>query len=120
IEVGEPKIVWPALVERKNKIVKQLTGGVKQLLSGRGVDIHKGVATLTSANKIAIKGAAGTQEITTDHIVLATGADAWMPPGWKLDGERVIGSKEALDLTKQPKRLAVLGGGVVGSEFACF
>jgi dihydrolipoamide dehydrogenase len=120
IEVGEPKIVWPALVERKNKIVKQLTGGVKTLLSGRGVDIHKGVATLTSANKIAIKGATGTQEITTDHIVIATGADAWMPPGWKLDGERVIGSKEALDLTHQPKRMAILGGGVVGSEFACF
>jgi dihydrolipoamide dehydrogenase len=120
IEVGEPKIVWPALVERKNKIVKQLTGGVKQLLSGRGVDIHRGTAAFTSANTLAIAGATGTQEISSDHVVIATGAGAWMPPGWSLDGERVIGSKEALDLTKQPRRLAVLGGGVVGSEFACF
>ena len=121
IEVGEPKIVWPALVERKNKIVKQLTGGVKQLLAGRGVDIHRGVATLASANKIVVAPAAGgALELTTDHIVLATGAQAWMPPGWALDGERVIGSKEALDLTAQPKRIAILGGGVVGSEFACF
>ncbi len=121
IEVGEPKIVWPALVERKNKIVKQLTGGVKQLLAGRGVDIHHGVATLTGANRIAVAAAAGgALELTTDHVVLATGAHAWMPPGWALDGERVIGSKEALDLTRQPKRIAILGGGVVGSEFACF
>jgi dihydrolipoamide dehydrogenase len=121
IEVGEPKIVWPALVERKNKIVKQLTGGVKQLLAGRGVDIHRGVATLTSVNRIAVAlKDGGAQELTTDNIVLATGASAWMPPGWALDGERVIGSKEALDLTHQPKRVAVLGGGVVGSEFACF
>ncbi len=121
IEVGEPKIVWPALVERKNKIVKQLTGGVQQLLKGRGVDIHRGVATLTSANRMAVAlGAGGTQEITTDHVVLATGASAWMPPGWSLDGERVIGSKEALELSHQPKRVAILGGGVVGSEFACF
>ncbi len=121
IEVGEPRIAWPALVERKNKIVKQLTGGVKQLLAGRGVDIHRGVATLTSANRIAVRAKDGaTQELGTDHVVLATGADAWMPPGWALEGERVIGSKEALDLTQQPRRIAILGGGVVGSEFACF
>src|SRR5512144_3229892 len=63
IEVGEPRIAWPALVERKSRIVKQMTGGVKQLLSGRGVDIHRGVATLTSASRIAVQAAAGTQEI---------------------------------------------------------
>ena len=121
IDVGEPKINWPALLERKNKIVKQLTGGVKTLLSGRGVEIHRGVARFETANRLAVAlTAGGTQEITADHVVLATGAHAWMPPGWALDGERVIGSKEALDLTKQPKRIAVLGGGVIGCEFASF
>jgi dihydrolipoamide dehydrogenase len=121
IIVGEPQIDWPALVARKNKIVKQLTGGVKQLLSGRQVDILKGTAKLTAANRIAIaKPDSGTDEITTDHIILATGAYAWNPPGWALDGERVIGSKEALDLSHQPKRIAILGGGVIGCEFACF
>ena len=121
IVVGEPQIDWPALVARKNKIVKQLTGGVKQLLSGRQVDIHMGTAKLASANRIAIaKPGGGTDEITTDHVILATGAHPWNPPGWSLDGERVIGSKEVLDLTKQPKRIAVLGGGVIGCEFACF
>jgi len=121
IVVGEPQIDWPALVARKNKIVKQLTGGVKQLLSGRQVDIHKGTAKLASANRIVIaKPGGGTDEITTDHVILATGAYAWNPPGWSLDGERVIDSKGALDLTKQPKRVAILGGGVIGCEFACF
>jgi dihydrolipoamide dehydrogenase len=121
IVVGEPQIDWPALVARKNKIVKQLTGGVKQLLSGRQVDIHKGTAKLASANRIVIaKTGGGTDEITTDHVILATGAYAWNPPGWSLDGERVIDSKGALDLTKQPKRVAILGGGVIGCEFACF
>jgi dihydrolipoamide dehydrogenase len=121
IIVGEPQIDWSALVARKNKIVKQLTGGVKQLLSGRQVDILKGTGKLAAANRIAIAGSDGsTSEITTDNVILATGAYAWNPPGWSLDGERVIGSKEALDLTKQPKRIAILGGGVIGCEFACF
>jgi dihydrolipoamide dehydrogenase len=121
IEVGEPKINWNLLLERKNKVVKQLTGGVKTLLQARQVDIHLGSAKLVAANRIAIAGKDGTKsELTSDHVILATGADATMPPGFKLDGERIITSKEALELRKQPKRLAVLGGGVVGTEFACF
>jgi dihydrolipoamide dehydrogenase len=121
IIVGEPQIDWSALVARKNKIVKQLTGGVKQLLTGRQVDIHRGTARLVSANRIVVaQNDGGTAEITADHIILATGASAWNPPGWSLDGERVIGSKEALDLSKPPKRIAILGGGVIGCEFACF
>jgi len=121
IEVGEPKINWNLLVERKNKVVKQMTGGVKTLLAGRQVEIFKGTAKLVAKNRIAIAGNDGSAaEITADHVLLATGAYAGMPPGFKLDGDRVITSKEALDLKQQPKRIAVLGGGVVGCEFACF
>src|SRR5262249_61091975 len=66
IVVGEPQIDWPALVARKNKIVKQLTGGVKQLLSGRQVDIHKGTAKLTSANRLVVtKADGGGRGLTT-------------------------------------------------------
>lgn len=121
IEVGEPKVNWGWLVERKNKVVKQLTGGVKTLLAGRQVDIIRGTAKLTAANRLVVAlPDGGNAEITAEHIILATGANASLPPGFKLNGERVITSQEALDLTKQPKRLAVLGGGVVGTEFACF
>jgi dihydrolipoamide dehydrogenase len=121
IEVGEPKIAWPALVERKNKVVKQLTGGVGTLLKGRGVEIVRGTARLAGTNRVVVSlGDGGTRELTADHLLLATGADAILPPGFQLDGERVITSKEALDLSKQPRRIAVLGGGVVGCEFAGF
>jgi dihydrolipoamide dehydrogenase len=108
------------LVERKNKVVKQLTGGVKTLLGGRGVEIVKGSGKITAPNRIAVTGAAGSAELSADSIMIATGAEATLPPGFKLDGERVITSQEALALSKQPKRIAILGGGVVGCEFACF
>ena len=121
IEVGEPKINWGWLLERKNKVVSQMTGGVKTLLSGRKVEIFRGTATLTSANrmKVALKGGE-TQELSFDHAILATGAVSSVPPGFQLEGTRVITSQEALELPAQPRRLAVLGGGVVGTEFACF
>jgi len=120
IEVSEPRLNWTALVERKNRVVKQITGGVKVLLNGRGVEILKGAGRLTSANRVAVDAGGATTELSADHVMIATGAEATLPPGFKLDGERVITSLEALALTKQPKRIAVLGGGVVGCEFACF
>jgi dihydrolipoamide dehydrogenase len=121
IEVGEPKVNWDWMLERKRKVVKQLTSGVKTLLTGRQVEIVRGRARLTSPNRIAVALAdGGTTEITAENVILATGASAWVPPDFPLDGERVITSQEALELSHQPKRMAVLGGGVVGSEFACF
>jgi len=120
IEVSEPRLNWTALVERKNRVVKQITGGVKVLLNGRGVEIVKGAGRLTAANRVAVDAGGATTELSADHVMIATGAEATLPPGFKLDGERVITSLEALALTKQPKRIAVLGGGVVGCEFACF
>ncbi len=121
IEVSEPRIQWDWLLERKAKVVKQLTSGVKTLLSGRQVQIYKGSAKLTGANRIVIAQPDGTSaELAFDNAILATGAYATVPPGMELDGDRVITSKEALDLESQPKRIAILGGGVVGCEFACF
>ncbi len=121
IEVGEPKIRWDWLVERKNKVVKQLTGGVGALMKGRGIEIFRGTARLTSATRMVVAQAAGgSTELSATTIMLATGATASVPPGFKIDGTRIVTSQEALDLKAQPKRLAVLGGGVVGTEFASF
>jgi len=121
IEVGEPRVNWSWMLERKTKVVKQLTSGVKTLLQGRKVEILRGTATLEGPGRIRVAGAdGGTQGLTADHIILATGASSWVPPGFALEGSRVVTSQEALELPQQPKRMAVLGGGVVGCEFACF
>jgi dihydrolipoamide dehydrogenase len=121
IEVGEPRIQWEWLRERKRKIVSQLVGGVKQQLVGRDVAIVRGAGRLIGPHRIAVQlKEGGTQDITADHVVIATGAQATMPPGFKLDGDRVVTSQETLELTRQPKRIVILGGGVVGCEFACF
>src|SRR5947207_3371507 len=74
IEVGEPKINWGWLLERKQRVVKQLTGGVKTLLQGRQVEIVRGTAKLTAAHTMTVvPREGGAVEMSADHIILATG-----------------------------------------------
>ena len=121
IEVAAPVVRWDWMLARKDKVVKQLTGGVKTLLQGRGVEVVRGTARLESPQRVAVVGAdGGAVELAARHVLIATGADAWLPPGFALDGTRVITSREALALPQQPKRMVVLGGGVIGCEFASF
>src|SRR5512136_1867390 len=121
IEVAPPTVRWDWMLARKDKVVKQLTGGVKTLLQGRGVEIVRGTARLVSAGRVAVARQDGAAlELATRHVLIATGADSWLPPGFALDGARVITSREALALPRQPRRMAVLGGGVIGCEFAGF
>ena len=121
IEVGEPAVRWDWLLERKDRVVRQLTGGVGALLRGRGVEIVRGTARLPSPGRVVVARADGTAaELATRHVLIATGAESWLPPGFALDGTRVVTSREALSLPAQPGRMAVLGGGVIGCEFAGF
>jgi len=121
IEVGEPRVRWDWMLERKRQVVQQLTGGVKTLLDARGIAIVRGVARLASPDHVSVARADGTAtELAAKHVMIATGADSWLPPGFAVEGTRIITSREALDLPQQPRRMAVLGGGVVGAEFACF
>jgi dihydrolipoamide dehydrogenase len=121
IEVAAPTLRWDWMLERKDRVVDQLTGGVKALLRGRGVEIVRGTARLAGPGRVAVLPPEGAAiELAAKHVLIATGADSWLPPGFALDGTRVITSREALALPAQPKRLVVLGGGVIGCEFASF
>jgi dihydrolipoamide dehydrogenase len=109
---------WSAIVKRKNKIVKRLTGGVKMLLDKNGVDIYKGEGIVVDAKTIQV----GETILQTKHLILATGASNIVPgiPGLKeaYDQGVVMGNKQLLDLEQIPKSLVVIGGGVIGIEFA--
>ncbi len=101
--------------ERKNRIVAKLVSGIGELLKGYGVDVIKGEATIAAPNRVLVDG----EEITARRILIATGSEPAVPPipGVRLPG--VITSNELLELDTVPQRLAVIGGGVIGIEFAC-
>lgn len=112
---GEPRVDMPAAVARKDRIVGQLKKGVASLLAANGVELIRGAASFTGPGAIAVDGA----PLDARNVLIATGS-SWMElPDIRLDGERIVTSDEALGWTAVPETLAIIGGGVVGCEFAC-
>ncbi len=106
------------LQEWKGGIVKKLTGGVRTLFKANGAELLLGEAKVTGPNTVTVKTKeGGTETITaTKAIVVATGSTTIEIPGFKFDGKTIIGAKEAVNLDHIPKRLLVIGGGVIGLE----
>ncbi|WP_068254593.1 dihydrolipoyl dehydrogenase [Janibacter corallicola] len=106
-----------ALHARKDRIVGQLHKGLTGLIGQAGIEVVTGRGRLVDAGTVAVETAEGTRTVTGRTVVLATGSYARTIPGVEL-GPRVMTSDQAMDLTEIPERVAVLGGGVIGVEFA--
>lgn len=112
IRVDVPKMqAW------KDGIVKKLTGGVRTLLRGNGAELMMGTALITGAHTIEVTTAEGGKEtIEAKSIVVATGSTTIEIPTFKFDGKQIFGAKDAVSLKSVPKRMLVIGGGVIGLE----
>ena len=106
----------PAMLARKDQIVKQLTGGVGFLFKKNKIDSFIGGGRIVSADTVEVKSAQNVQSLKTQRILIATGSAPVELPGLPFDGKHVIGSSEALSLTEIPKKLLVVGGGYIGLE----
>jgi len=106
------------LQDWKDGIVKKLTGGIRSLFRANGVELIAGEATVTGARTVAIRNREGQTETVEAKkaIVVATGSSTVEIPAFKFDGKKIIGAKEAVSLRQVPKRLLVIGGGVIGME----
>ena len=102
------------VMERKQEVIGQLRSGVETLMQTPGITLVRGTASFTDAHTIAV----GDDQYTADNIIIATGSDSKCPPieGTTLPG--VVTSTELLDVDHLPKRLCIIGAGVIGMEFA--
>jgi dihydrolipoamide dehydrogenase len=115
--VDNPRIDVNKMQEWKQGIVKKLTGGVRGLLRGNGAESLYGEARVTGPNTVEVKTREGTTEtLEAKAIVIATGSSTIEIPTFKFDGKQIIGAREAVSLKEIPKRLLVIGGGVIGLE----
>jgi dihydrolipoamide dehydrogenase len=115
VNVGEPQLDFAQASEWKSGVVKQMTGGVASLFKANGVEWVKGKGTFRDANTIAVEGG---EDVTFRSAIVATGSFPLRPPIDGLDSPRCVDSTGLLAATQVPGRLVVLGGGIIGCEFA--
>jgi dihydrolipoamide dehydrogenase len=115
VVVGEPKLDMKVASQWKDGVVKQMTGGIAGLFKANGVEWVKGTGRFKDANTIAVEGG---EDVAFKHAIIATGSFPLRPPIEGLDSPRCVDSTGLLAQTEVPSRLVVLGGGIIGAEFA--
>ena len=117
---GKPQLDMQAAVAYKDKVVRQLTGGVGQLLKANGVTIFEGAAEIQAPGSVRVTLKDGTtRDLTTSKLILANGSVPVRPPFPGIDGANVIFSDDAMMMPKVPDSLVCIGGGVIAVELAC-
>lgn len=117
---GEVGFDWSAITKHKDKTIRQLRGGIASLFKGRAVTLVEGLGRFEGPGKVAVATKdGGVQHLTADTVIIATGSVPMRIPGWPDDPALVCTSDEAVHWPDLPRRLLVVGGGVIGCEFAC-
>ena len=118
VTFSKPKIDIDQIRTWKESVIGKLTGGLKQLAKQRKVQVVEGAAKFASANSLVVKTAEGNKTITFDTAIIAAGSSVARIPGFPYDDPRIIDSTGALALQDVPKRMLIIGGGIIGLEMA--
>jgi len=119
ITFGEPQIDLDKLRGFKEKVIGQLTGGLKGLARQRNVEVATGVATFQSSTQLNIDDNGSVRTVNFENAIIAAGSSVVKLPGFPYDDDRLIDSTGALELSDIPERLLVVGGGIIGLEMSC-
>lgn len=116
IEVNGVKANFTQMIQRKNEVVSQTCAGVKYLMDKNKIEVFQGIGSFVNATTVSVTSAEGVKELQTKHVIIATGSKPNFFPSMVPDKKRIITSTEALSLSEIPKKLIVIGGGVIGLE----
>lgn len=117
IELKDLEVNMPQMIKRKDEVVQQTCDGVAFLMKKNKIDVFYGHGSFVDAHKISVaKDDGNTETIETEKVIIATGSKPITPEAFNYDKKRVITSTEALTLKKVPKRMVIIGGGVIGLE----
>lgn len=118
IEVSKPKANIEKIINNKNEIVKGLTGGIAGLFKKNKVESIEGFGSFIDKNTLEVSKGKEKSQIKAKNFIIATGSEVTPLPGVEIDEKTIVSSTGALDLTKTPKKLVVIGAGVIGLEMA--
>ncbi len=118
VKASKPEIDFPAMMERKNKIVAMLRGGVEALMKKNKIEVLRGRGRVKDKNSFIVSTNDGEAEVRARTLILATGSEPLEIPAFPFDGENILSSNHALGLERTPKNLLIVGGGYIGCEWA--
>jgi len=119
VAFGEPSIDVDKLRGFKEKVVGQLTGGLAAMAKQRKVTVLQGLGRFSGAHEISVESEQDARQVSFAKAIIAAGSQAFKLPGLPWDDPRVMDSTDALELKDIPRRLLVIGGGIIGLEMAC-
>lgn len=121
LDAVEPSYEFGNIIKRSRGVATKMSGGIQFLMKKNKIDVIMGTAKIQKGKKILVSlNEGGQQELSAQHIILATGARSRQLPNLPQDGKKVIGYREAMVLPEQPKTMIVVGSGAIGVEFAYF
>ena len=115
IDVQGYQVNFPKVISRKDEIVMRLRQGIGALFKSKKIDLKNGEGKVVQPTRVLL----GNEEIEAKNLIIATGSEPLELPQFKFDGEKILSSTHILELKEVPKSLLILGGGVIGCEFAC-
>lgn len=118
VELGQGRLDFKKAMQFKSQVVSQLVGGVGHLVKAGKIMLFAGEGRIIGPHIIAVKTEQGIQELQTKNIIIATGAREAVIPGFEADGFNILNSSQMLSTRELPRKLAIIGGGVIGVEFA--
>jgi dihydrolipoamide dehydrogenase len=118
----DPSFEYGKIISRKNKVVRKLVAGVKAAMKANQVEVVQSEAFIEGRDAEGIKIKAADQEYVSRNLLICTGSEAAVPPfpGLAEAGDIIVTNREILSLEEQPKEIVIIGGGVIGMEFASF
>lgn len=117
-DVKDCKVNWPAILARKEKIVKKHAKGIESLFRKHNIETVSGWGRVAGPGRVSVEKDGKSWELEAKNLLLATGSEARSLPGVEIDGKTILSNREILGLAKIPKSLVVVGAGAVGVEFA--
>ena len=113
------KVNWPAMLKRKDKVVSTVVGGVNSLMKSHGVDVFKGYGEITGKNEVTVTDDDDNVTVLqAENIIIATGSRPMNLPAFPLDGKAILSSDHLLEMQALPQSMLIIGGGVIGCEWA--
>lgn len=118
IVTGKVSFDYSKMVDRKDHVVKKIRKSLEGLIAANKITVFRGFGKLTARDSVKVTGP-DTAELVADNIIIATGSEPRNIPAFPFDYKKIHDSTSLLDLKTLPKKLAIIGGGVIGCEFAC-